>query len=221
MAKYSLLAEGIWGDWPKGYDDYSEMIKELKEKDCLTITDLDRVLGLFDAYINNTVYLVLDRAINSLSKKLEDLEQNPYSLRKDIEVKFEEKLKKIHREIEALKEVAGMHQEKLEMIEKDIDELWKEFKAYQIVREYSKERIRRFKDQVLRKVLELDNVKPAKVDAMLDVLIRDKEVPVSKFSDIAKDPRTLDKYVTLLEQTGYIEVLEKNGTKYLKLAEAP
>lgn len=221
MAKYSFLSYGTWGEWPEGYDRYYNLLRELQKKECITAEDLDRILGFFDSYITKTVYFALDEAINALSKKLEDLEQNPYSLRKDIEVKFEEKLKKIHREIEALKEVAGMHQEKLEMIEKDIDELWKEFKAYQIVREYSKERIRRFKDQVLRKVLELDNVKPAKVDAILDILIRDKEVPVSKFSDIAKDPRTLDKYVTLLEQTGYIEVLEKNGTKYLKLAEAP
>jgi len=219
MAKYSLLAEGVWGDWPKGYDDYYEMIRELKEKDCLTITDLDRILGLFDVYINKTVYLVLDAAINSLSAKVDQLD--PDSVRKSLESELEEKLKKIRRDIEALKEVAGMHQGKIESLENDIDELWKEFKAYQIVKEYSKERVRRFKDQVLRKVLELDNVKPAKVDAMLDILIREKEAPITAFSDIAKDPRTLDKYVNLLEQTGYIEVLEKNGVRYLRLIEAP
>lgn len=219
MRKYSLLTDGVWGDWPKGYDDYSKMMRELKEKDCLTITDLDRILGLFDAYINKTVYLVLDAAINSLSAKVDQL--NPDSIRKSLESELEEKLKKIRRDIEALKEVAGMHQEKIELLEKDIDELWKEFKAYQIVKEYSKERVRRFKDQVLRKVLELDNVKPAKVDAMLDILIRKKEVPITEFSDIAKDPRTRDKYINLLEQTGYIEVLEKNGVRYLKLTEIP
>lgn len=218
MRKYSLLRD--WLEWEKGFSDYHELIERLKAKGTITPEDLDELLGLFDAYITETAYKDLEQQVRNLEAQVTELKTLIQTISGELEKNIDKKMKDIHRDIEALKEVAGRHHEKIELLEKDIDELWKEFRAYQIVKEYSKARADRLKNQVLQKVLELDNVKPSKIDAMLDILIKEKEAPITRFSDIAKDPRTLDKYVNLLTQTGYVEVLEKNGVLYLRLTEA-